>query len=549
MTKKELEAKLAERRKVLSESKKKERALDVRKSLQERAKARQSLAKRRAVIKETVTRREGSPRTITEDINLRNRRLPKEQHLLYTTLAENMANAYKSMSSFNEATQAGSYIPGAVANAAGVGLMKTYFDIFYGYFPNLIATEIASTQPIKTQEAVVFYYQSVAGSTKGNVTAGDVLIDPFQVNTDINYTSPIVNLPKVELTGAYSTGTLASWGPVVAKSVLIESADLVWSTDTAFTGTLHDGDTDIAITGGTVTVGDGTVSVAFTLGAGPSKAYGVTYEYENRYAPTEVPELNANVLTKNISAKARTIKTNSSFQAGFGFEAQFGKPLQDVLAEQAMYELKRETDLDFVFEVMRSAPVMAVWNQNAGIAQGLYEMHKKSFRDAVVKASNYIFQKSKRVRGNVLIVGINAQTIVETLDEFKGSDYGSQIGGPAVIGKLMDIKVIAVPDLGDNDWAVIYKNSKDNLDAGIIFAPYIPVMATNPVMLDDFLVRRAYTCSYGKLVVNANYFVRGTIINDPMASPIYLVSEDGTSTGLGVIGEDAIVPAIPGTIA
>ncbi len=83
-------------------------------------------------------------------------------------------------------------------------------------------------------------------------------------------------------------------------------------------------------------------------------------------------------------------------------------------------------------------------------ANGLYEFHKLSFRDAVVGASNYIFSISKRVRGNVLLVGVNAQTIVETLPDFKGSDFGSQIGGPSVIGKLKDMKVIAVPDLDAN---------------------------------------------------------------------------------------------------
>ena len=272
-----------------------------------------------------------------------------------------------------------------------------------------------------------------------------------------------------------------------------------------------------------------------TLAQEASKTYEVHYLYDNKYAPTQVPELNANIDSREINAIPRTIKTNYSFQAGFGFEAQFGVKLEDKLAEAAMYQLKRETDLDFVFEIMNSAPVQIVWNKAAGVANGLYEWHKLSFRDAIVGASNHIFKISKRVRGNVLLVGPAAQSIVETLPEFVGQNFGSQIGGPAVIGKLKDIKVIAIPDLSDNDWAVIYKNDQDNLDAGIVFAPYIPVVATTPVTLDDFVIRRAYTMSYGKLVTNADYFVRGTIINDPVALPMYLVSKDGTFDVLGTI--------------
>jgi hypothetical protein len=496
----------------------------------------------RSVISEQTTRKTG-PRTIAEAIQQRTSKMEVEQKHLYTVLAENISKAARTL---NEATQASAGTFGAIGQGAGVGMVYTYFDIFFGYFPNLIVPEIASTQPIKTEKAMIFYYQSVAGSTKGNTTAGDVMISPFTINTDRNYTSNTVDLPVVGAATSYVSGAKALWGPLVAQSLTVENAILTFSTDTAFTGVLDDNGTPIAITGGTITVDSGQITVAMTLADTASKTYKVSYLYDNKYAPTQVPELNANIDSREITAKPRTIKTNYSFQAGFGFEAQFGVKLEDKLAEAAMYQLKRETDLDFVFEIMNVAPVQVVWNKAAGVANGLYEWHKLSFRDAVVGASNYIFKISKRVRGNVLLVGPAVQSIVETLPEFKGQDFGSQIGGPAVIGKLKDIKVIAIPDLDDNDWAVIYKNEKDNLDAGIVFAPYIPVVATTPVTLDDFVIRRAYTMSYGKLVTNANYFVRGTIINDPVALPMYLVSKDGTFDVLGTIGEDALVPQAPG---
>jgi hypothetical protein len=516
--------------------------------------------KDRRVVKETLLgdKNKRQPRTITEDIKQRTAQFEtKEQKYLYTTLAENMTNAVKML---HEATQAGPAVSGVTGQGAGVGLMKTYFDIFFGYFPNLIVTEIASTQPIKTEKAMIFYYNTIAGSDKGNVSEGDELITPFEINTDVNYTSYLTNLPNIadaQLTydtdhNEYDSGSKVLWAPLIAKSVQIENAELTWSTNTAFTGVYTESDgTEIAITNGVVTADATSIQVTFDIAKdedGWDPGLKITYSYDNKYAPTEVPELNADVDSRDIVAKARTIKTNFSFQAGVGFEAQFGVKLEDKLAESAMFELKRETDLDFVFEIMNSAPVQVIWNRGGGVANGLYQFHKQSFRDAIVGASNYIYKVSKRVRGNVLLVGVNAQTIVETLDDFQGSNYGSQLGGPTVIGKLKDIKVIAIPSLGENDWAVIYKNDKDNLDAGIVFAPYIPVVATQPVTLDDFVIRRAYTMSYGKLVTNANYFVRGRIINDTMAQPVLLVTKDGTTSDMGVLGTDAseaTAPAFP----
>lgn len=533
ITKEQILKKIAERK---QELKNESKAPVVKRPLRESRVAQQPTR----VLNET-SRKQG-PRTIAEAVQRKTAGMKPEQKHLYTTLAENIT---KAATVLNEATQAGAGTFGAVGNGAGVGMVITYFDIFFGYFPNLIVPEIASTQPIKTEKAMIFYYQTVAGSTKGNVTTGDVLISPFAINTDVNYSSQLIDLPVVGAATSYTSGAKALWGPYVARSLQLEGATLTWASDTAFTGSLDDNGTAIAITNGAVTIANGQITVAMTLAATASKGFKLTYAYDNKYAPTQVPELNANIDSREINALPRTIKTNYSFQAGFGFEAQFGVKLEDKLAEAAMYELKRETDLDFVFEIMNAAPVQIVWNKAAGVANGLYEWHKLSFRDAVVGASNHIFKVSKRVRGNVLLVGPAVQSIVETLPEFVGQDFGSQIGGPAVIGKLKDIKVIAIPDLADNDWAVLYKNDQDNLDAGIVFAPYIPVVATTPVTLDDFVIRRAYTMSYGKLVTNPNYFVKGTIINDPVALPIFLVSKDGSDTDLGELGVDAVLPVAP----
>lgn len=470
------------------------------------------------------------PKTIQEALNRHMRKVTDaQQKAMYSVLTENIVKATQTMygngtgvSVISEATQAGPYIGTTVSgNAAGVGLVKTYFDIFFGYFPNLIAHEIASVQPIKTEKAMVFFYQSVAGSSKGAVTEGQVLIDPFQINTNTEYTSD-------EVTINTGSTTVPVWGPVIPRSVKIPGQDLTWASDTAATFTVAATEYDV-----TVTEASGTIKVEVTTGTGASTTDAsslfpkATYAYANKYAPTAVPELNANVDSREITAKPRTIKTKYSFQAGFGFEAQFGKSLEDQLAEAAMYELKREIDLDLVFEVMKNAPTLVQWNRAAGVANGLYEFHKLSFLDAVIAASNKIFKDSKRVRGNILLVGPNAQTIVETLPAFQGENYGSQLGGATVIGKLKDIKVIAIPDLEDNDWAVIYKDQKDSLNAGLIFAPYIPVVSTPTVMLDDFMARKAFTTSYGKLIVNNKYFVRGTIINNPIAQPIQVLNKDG----------------------
>lgn len=528
VTKQKIMAKIAERKKQaevakLEEARKARQARQaVKRPQSSLLEARRFEEKRTILSEKTVQLREA--RSLTEAIEKRTASIKDpELKKKYATLAENIYNHNKA---YVEATQAGMGIQSLqTTNGAGVGLVKTYFDIFFGYFPNLIAPLIASTQPIKTPNAVVFYYQSVAGSTKGAVTEGNVVIDPFQINTNKEYTSREVTIAK--------NTALPVWGPVVARSVTIPGWTLTWATDTTFTGALG----AKAITG-EVTLAAGNITVTIG-GADAADVTTVKYVYDNMYAPTQVPELNANVVELPIEAKVRTLKTNFSFQAGYGFEQQFGVKLDDKLAEAAMYELKREIDLEIIGLAMDAAPVLLTWNKNAGLALGTYEWHKLSFQDAIIAASNHIFSQSKRVRGNVLVVGIDAQTIVETLPGFKGEDFGSQIGGPAVIGKLKEITVIASPDIPSNEFLVLFKDKKDDLNAGIIFAPYLPVFATQPVMLDDFVMRRAFAEAHGTLVVNNKYFVRGRIINEPTAQPMFIVGKDGST--YGVLDTDAVL--------
>lgn len=488
----------------------------------------------RPVILENKPRVPKRTETLTENITKRNRdlKLNEAQSTMYNTLAENIIGATRKYESvmkgnLNEATQA--HPIAGLNNQAGVGLVQTFLDIFYGYFPSLVAPLLASTQPLKTEQGFIFFMQYTAGSDKGMVAKGDVLIDPFQVNTPVEYTSNQATIATLD-TG--STGAVALWAPYIARSVQIEGHDLTWSSDTAFA---VDG---TAVTGAVTVSGDTSITVELTgTLAAPAK---ISYKYNNAFVPTQVPELTANVQRLPIAAQYRTIKTNYAFTAAFGFEAEHGANLGDKLAEAAMFELKREIDLETVFAIMNSAPETVVWNKDAGFAVGGYNDHKLTFLDAVVAAANRIWKKSKRVRGNILMVSIEALNIVETLPFYDGVQTGDQLDGAGVVGHLKKMPVIAVPELPENEWAVIYKSKQNNLDAGIVFAPYIPVFATEPVTLDDLQIRRAFITAYALKVVNPNYFVRGRIIKDPVALPVYVVTKDGDMQGTaGELGLDA----------
>lgn len=536
MTHQEILKKIAERKKLAEQTVAPKTV--VRKPLIEKFQ-RKPLVERKVVSEKTLVNRPA--RTISESITQRVAKMPKGQAAMYKMLAENIAGAVGVIS---EVTQAGPNVSGAVGNGAGAGLIKTYFDIFFGYFPNLIAPLLASTQPINTPVAQISYYKSVAGVEKGSVASGQVLSDPFGVYTDSEFTSNVVTV------GGLAAATSQSfvkpiWGPFIAKSVVIDGYTLTWATDTTFSGT-HP--TLPVLSAGSVTISGGNITIAFTLATAPAAgAAKVSYQYDNEYAPTQIPELGADIETMTITAKWRTVKTNFSFQAGVAFERNFGYKLADKLAEHAMFELKRAIDLEILNAIRAAAPTLVQWNQYA--QSGLYQFHKESFRDAIASAANKIKLDSKRVKGNILVVGINAETVVTTLQDWKGADaLSSSIGGAGVIGKLGDMTVISAPDLGADEFLVLHKDQKDNLNAGIVFAPYVPVMSTGATTLDDLVIRNAFVTAYGLKVVNNKYFVRGRVVNQPTAEPVLMMTKDGNvaaSGNVGELGDDAVIQGLP----
>ncbi len=433
-------------------------------------------------------------------------------------LGESVLEADKRLT---EATQASSDVYGMGTRLGlGINQIKTYFDLFFGYFPDLITPRLASVQPLKTQNGVVHMFSVVAGDNAVGVAKGTTLISPFEINIDKDYVTNVAKLPKGTRSKTTAdndtyTTTMVPWQPATPRSLYIKGVDLTWSSDTAATGKL--GQVNIAVA---VTVSASEYKVVVTGDAEVPAEIEMAYYYDNVFAPTMVPEIEGELVPYDVKATNKEVKTNYSFTAGYGFEQTFGFSFEEKISEAATYILKKTVDLEVVGKIMAAAPKTITWNASPANTGGLYPVHKMSLTDAFIKAANEIFNKSKRKRGNKVIVGTNVLSIVQSLDEFKENSKALEAEGGYYVGDLKGMEIIAVPELGADDFAVIYKSKKDDFDAGIVFAPFIPVVSTPSATLSDFLVHKAFMTSYDVRVINPNYFVRGKMIND-VSKPIF----------------------------
>ena len=116
----------------------------------------------------------------------------------------------------------------------------------------------------------------------------------------------------------------------------------------------------------------------------------------------------------------------------------------------------------------------------------------------------------------LVVVSKKANDIIRFMGAPRFESAGNTTqAGPTFIGTLMgQWKVYYNPYLPEDAFLMGYKGQA-LVDAGLIYAPYIPFYSTETVTLDDFLGRKGFATSYGKKMVNSNMYVKGTITGVP----------------------------------
>jgi hypothetical protein len=142
--------------------------------------------------------------------------------------------------------------------------------------------------------------------------------------------------------------------------------------------------------------------------------------------------------------------------------------------------------------------------------------HKISFNDILIRASNNVFQLTRRGAPNWIICGLEVSSVIESLPNFKPSDAMQTPNGVIFAGVLGGRwRIYKDPynidgTASQKNYLVGYKGSTF-LEAGYVYAPYIPFYTTPSVVLDDFVVRKGMATQWGKRKVNGRFYSRGQV--------------------------------------
>lgn len=237
----------------------------------------------------------------------------------------------------------------------------------------------------------------------------------------------------------------------------------------------------------------------------------VSYRYDNESVPVQAPTLKMDIKSLPISTQSRKLSAVWAFDAAYELEKEYGQDMQSLLATQAVAEITQEIDNEITLDLYRiaNAGPEVSWSRVAPTGVSVAD-HFDSFWTKIVEGSNQIFNATRRARANFMICGLGVDAVLKCMRGFVPNEDLTAIG-PHFIGTLNGtIKCYVNPNYDANSFVLGYKGP-NMLDAGYVYAPYMPIMTTQMLTFDTFDSRQGWATSYGKKAVNPRLYVKGRI--------------------------------------
>lgn len=444
-------------------------------------------------------------------------------------LYENQINHLKSLTEETRTTNVGEFL-------------KYIFPVLRRVWPNLIANEIVSVQPMTGPIGGIFYYELKYGTDKGSIKAGDNLIETFSEH----YSDELIDREVVGTGNASATNFSSTLDFTPIKTSISECTDpallgtglkdggavVIHVGDTGVSG-VDDGNGAITGTGVTGTVDYSTGAITIDLAAAPANGVEVyaRYTYDTECNST-IPEVNIDIQLCEIRAKTRKLKALWCSEAADDLRAFHGLDAEAELVAGLASEIALEMDREIIQDLRAGSLASNIASFDAAVpTTGVTQLdHYRTLITVMTKLSNRIHRLGIRGPANWAVTSPEVSTIVEQLGthgDFRPlySPVNSEAGAAAEAPQSFGVYKIGTLQ---NKW-MIYKDVKfqsneillgykgqNFVDAGYVFAPYIPLQVTATFLdPDNFQFRKAMRTRYAKKMVRPELYARIVVSNLP----------------------------------
>jgi len=383
-------------------------------------------------------------------------------------------------------------------------------------FLNLVVcTWAKSTLPVSTmtfamtqETSVVYYLAYKYANNKGGIQAGDTLntydqywVDDAKVDAASKYASEEIEGETVGALAATDTYKM-EFAPVNAGTVKITDGTNEYTDDEA--GNIKNA-SDVTV--GTIDYVTGIIT-STTLATTDAT---IDYTYNNQECPVEVPQLKLEVTKLLLNAKAYTLGYTYSTFAAFNLARTQNVDLKDLLGEGAANELVEEIDALVYKDFANSGTTLGVtFNMNA---TGFFSEHEyyQGFGNRLIQAQQLVWQKTRKIRPNIAILGMNGAYLARQLDGFTSQEQANPVG-IHVIGSYRGITMIENPFQDEDLNILTYKANE--FTGSYAVGEYMPVMQTALLSYEDFRNSSSLATMVAKKMLNTKFFAEVTITHN-----------------------------------
>ena len=242
-----------------------------------------------------------------------------------------------------------------------------------------------------------------------------------------------------------------------------------------------------------------------------------------------IPEIDVQMRSETIAAKTRKLKAQWTPEFSQDLNAFHSIDAEAELTSILSEYISLEIDLEILGMLIENVPSenTAVWSAKVGNelnaagtgfdsnTNGVYYTQMSWFQTLGIKLqkiSNLIHQKTLRGGANFMVVSPTVATILESIPGFAADSDGdaakaSYAFGVQKVGQLNSrYKVYKNPYMKENFILMGFKGNQF-LEAGAVYAPYIPLIMT-PLVYDPntFTPRKGIMTRYAKKMVRPEFY-------------------------------------------
>lgn len=359
-------------------------------------------------------------------------------------------------------------------------------DVISASYGASIVPLIASVQPIEEERGIIYYKTLKAQDSRGNVTAQQITQGALAAPQA--YPVGYANENQTVILGATTSGVMSYSGDLSAFKVRPRTVNINVNTATPIRA-IDDGAGNILGVGlqGTINYATGAVVVGFIADPGQGKTISVTFadDYEES---GNFPRVQSVLESSDINSEIFVLGSEVGIFKAYSMKKRFGSLAEDELMQDLTNEVTAElanTLISRLTQAYVGTPI--AWSKTPPNDQIAYVEHKLEIKDKIAAAEAGIVAKAGRGIGNVIIAGIGAVGILQTLPGFVKEVFMNV--GPGVVGYLDGSPVIRAPQISTLDIYVIYKGT-GFFDAPAVYAPYMPLFVTKTMRVPNNLLKR-----------------------------------------------------------